>query len=155
MTPLLQAEAKMNTSLYLTESNQHQHEFQLISPQSLYSSSVPNSNNNSGIFSYNTANNSGVYSNDEFANQQDGMNTIMYKNNISKTFEDDIFYCPRSLLTPEEQAVYQEIDKYYMEQALLTQLQISQTYSSSTLKEEKTVKFNPYTSKSFSPASSE
>ena len=82
------------------------------------------------------------------------MNTIMYKNNISKTFEDDIFYCPRSLLTPEEQVVYQEIDKYYIEQALLTQLQTSQTYSS-TPKEEKIVKFNPYTSKSFSPASSE
>nr|CAI6676109.1 BPK_HP1_G0043050.mRNA.1.CDS.1 [Saccharomyces cerevisiae] len=110
--------------------------------------------NNSGIFSYNTANNSRVSSSDEFTTQQDGMNTIMYKNNISKTFEDDIFYCPRSLLTPEEQVVYQEIDKYYMEQALLTQLQISQTYSS-TPKEEKIVKFNPYTSKSFSPASSE
>lgn len=154
MTPLLQAEAKMNTSLYLTESIQ-QHEFNLTSPQSFYSSpSVPNSKNNSGIFSYNTANNSRVSSSDEFTTQQDGMNTIMYKNNISKTFEDDIFYCPRSLLTPEEQVVYQEIDKYYMEQALLTQLQISQSYSS-TPKEEKIVKFNPYTSKSFSPASSE
>ena len=144
----------MNTSLYLTESIQ-QHVFNLTSPQSFYSSpSVPNSKNNSDIFSYNTANNSRVSSSDEFTTQQDGMNTIMYKNNISKTFEDDIFYCPRSLLTPEEQVVYQEIDKYYMEQALLTQLQISQTYSS-TPKEEKIVKFNPYTSKSFSPASSE
>ncbi|CAI4035652.1 hypothetical protein SMKI_13G3030 [Saccharomyces mikatae IFO 1815] len=154
MTPLLQAEAKMNTSLYLTENNQ-QHEFSLGSSHSFYSSSVPNSENNSGIFSHNSVNNSRVSSNDEFTIQQDGMNTIMYKNNISKTFEDDIFYCPRSLLTPEEQVVYQEIDKYYMEQALLTQLQISQTCSSSTPKEEKTAKFNPYTSKSFSPASSE
>lgn len=153
MTPLLQAEAKMNTNLYLTE-NIQQREFNLTSPQSFYSSSVSNSKNNSDIFSYNTANNSTVSSSEEFTTQQDGMSTIMYKNNISKTFEDDIFYCPRSLLTPEEQVVYQEIDKYYMEQALLTQLQISQTYSS-TPKEEKTVKFNPYTSKSFSPASSE
>ncbi|CAI4048580.1 hypothetical protein SKDZ_13G3070 [Saccharomyces kudriavzevii ZP591] len=155
MTPLLQAEAKMNTSLCLTQSNQQQHEFHLVSPQSFYSPSASHSNNNSDIFSYSTPNNSGVCSNDEFTDQKDCMNAIMYKNNISKTFKDDIFYCPRSLLTPEEQVVYQEIDKYYMEQALLTQLQISQPYSSSTKKEEKTVKFNPYTSKSFSPASSE
>lgn len=39
--------------------------------------------------------------------------SILYRNNICKSFEDDLFFCPRSLLSPQEQKKCQEIDSLF------------------------------------------
>lgn len=80
--------------------------------------------------------------------------TLKYKNDISKSFEDDLFYCPRSLLSAQEQLNCEKVDLYMAKQLGDYQLSLQQhpLHSSSPKSNQVRPKFNPYTSQSFSPA---
>lgn len=65
--------------------------------------------------------------------------SLKLKNNISKCFEDDLFFCPRGLLTSQELSTCQQMDLFMLEQ-------IKETLP------PQQPKFNPYKSQSFSPA---
>ncbi|QLQ79748.1 hypothetical protein HG537_0C03970 [Torulaspora globosa] len=82
--------------------------------------------------------------------------TLKYKNDISKSFEDDLFYCPRSLLSEQEQLNCEKVDLYMAKQLREYQLALQQhsLHSSSPNSNLVRPKFNPYTSQSFSPAPS-
>lgn len=79
---------------------------------------------------------------------------LKYKNDICKSFEDDLFYCPRSLLSAQEQLTCERVDLFMAEQLreLQQQQQTSMHPSSSPKLSLQRPKFNPYTSQSFSPA---
>lgn len=77
-----------------------------------------------------------------------------HRNNLSKLFEDDLIYCPRSLLSKQD---LQRADMLLYEQSL-TQNYFTNTYNKSTIESPcltttsmHSMKFNPYTSKSFNP----
>lgn len=80
--------------------------------------------------------------------------TLKYKNDISKSFEDDLFYCPRSLLSAQEQLTCEKVDLYMAKQLKEYQLSWQQhnLHSLSPKSGFARPKFNPYTSQSFSPA---
>lgn len=70
--------------------------------------------------------------------------TLRYKNDMCKSFEDDLFYCPRSLLSAQEQVTCERMDMFLAEQFREYQMQTQLTSASRP-------KFNPYTSESFNP----
>lgn len=70
--------------------------------------------------------------------------TLRYKNDMCKSFEDDLFYCPRSLLSAQEQVTCERMDMFLAEQFREYQMQTQLTSSARP-------KFNPYTSESFNP----
>lgn len=79
--------------------------------------------------------------------------TLRYKNDMCKSFEDDLFYCPRSLLSAQEQLTCERMDMFMAEQ--LRECQVPQqknVHTSSPTLGFSRPKFNPYTSQSFSPA---
>lgn len=76
--------------------------------------------------------------------------TLRFKNNMCKSFEDDLFYCPRSLLSAQEQLTCEKMDIFMAEQ--MRDVQNLQQQSSSPSLSFARPKFNPYTSQSFSPA---
>ncbi|KAF4002134.1 hypothetical protein FOB22_005836 [Saccharomyces cerevisiae] len=90
--------------------------------------------------------------------------SIIYKNNICKSFKDDLFFCPRSLLSLEEQQACEKMDRLTAEQMSLyhqnTQsssnpgsMSSSPPNSASSIFNSRP-KFNPYTSQSFNPLES-
>lgn len=90
--------------------------------------------------------------------------SIIYKNNICKSFKDDLFFCPRSLLSVEEQQACEKMDRLTAEQMSLHQqnahtgsnpgsLSSSPPTSASSIFNSRP-KFNPYTSQSFNPLES-
>lgn len=82
------------------------------------------------------------------------IDTLKYKNDICKSFEDDLFYCPRSLLSAQEQLTCERVDLFMSEQLREFQQQQHSSInpSSSPKLGLQRPKFNPYTSQSFSPA---
>ncbi|GAV54578.1 hypothetical protein ZYGR_0AN00460 [Zygosaccharomyces rouxii] len=70
--------------------------------------------------------------------------TLRYKSDMCKSFEDDLFYCPRSLLSAQEQITCERMDMFLAEQFREYQLQTQITLNARP-------KFNPYTSESFNP----
>ncbi|CCD26667.1 uncharacterized protein NDAI_0I00980 [Naumovozyma dairenensis CBS 421] len=108
-------------------------------------------------------------------------NSLRYKNDMNKSFEDDLFFCPRSLLSSTERKQCEEIDKFMIErnielqhqQQIFFQQQLKNANInihdgidsikklSTTSKDVKNTnnneskrKFNPYTSASFNPTHS-
>ncbi|EJS41488.1 YPL229W [Saccharomyces arboricola H-6] len=90
--------------------------------------------------------------------------SIIYKNNICKSFKDDLFFCPRSLLSVEEQQACEKMDRLTAEQMSLHHqnthsssnpgsLSSSPPTSASSIFNARP-KFNPYTSQSFNPLES-
>ncbi|CAI4052774.1 hypothetical protein SKDZ_16G0480 [Saccharomyces kudriavzevii ZP591] len=90
--------------------------------------------------------------------------SIIYKNNICKSFKDDLFFCPRSLLSLEEQRACEKMDRLTAEQMSLhhqnahpssnpDSLSSSPPTSASSIFNSRP-KFNPYTSQSFNPLES-
>ncbi|QHS76512.1 uncharacterized protein SPAR_P00470 [Saccharomyces paradoxus] len=90
--------------------------------------------------------------------------SIIYKNNICKSFKDDLFFCPRSLLSLEEQQACEKMDRLTAEQMSLYHqntrpssnpgsLSSSPPNSASSIFNSRP-KFNPYTSQSFNPLES-
>lgn len=81
---------------------------------------------------------------------------LKYRNDICKSFEDDLFYCPRSLLSAQEQLTCERVDLFMAEQLRDSQQQQQQQGSVNPPASPKLgfqrPKFNPYTSQSFSPA---
>lgn len=97
--------------------------FNIDSPQSPSASPINSSNSNSSTNHKN--------------------NTLRDRNDISRSFEDDWVYCPRSLLSHQEQITCQKID------LLAANSILSSRHSSSSHQR----RFNPYVSPSFSPTS--
>ncbi|CCF56145.1 hypothetical protein KAFR_0A07110 [Kazachstania africana CBS 2517] len=84
------------------------------------------------------------------------LNPIKYKNDISKLFEDDVLYCPRSLLSSAELQKCEQFDKmlqnrFSNEQSHLSPIQQQQQQQQQQII-NKNFKYNPYTSKSFNPS---
>lgn len=80
---------------------------------------------------------------------------VKHRNNLSKLFEDDFIYCPRSLLSKHD---LQRADMLLYEQSVNHSYLVN-SYNmltiespSSTTTNMHSTKFNPYTSKSFNPA---
>lgn len=78
---------------------------------------------------------------------------LKQRNDMSKLFEDDIFYCPRTLLSPND---IQKADMIIQEQNFNHNNNIIQNNPiiespNSTQVNMHPAKFNPYTSKSFNP----
>lgn len=89
-----------------------------------------------------------------FQQQLDKEVFLLMSKNLSKTFDDDVVFCPRSLLSSEELNTCQKLDVLLMEQ------QVSLSHSAPlspsqqpSLVSMSSVKFNPYRSQSFNPSS--
>lgn len=65
---------------------------------------------------------------------------LVYRNNVAKTFQDDIIFCPRPFLTEEEQYT----SGIYYEQWQQMHAQLNHNQHSKP-------RFNPYSSQSFNP----
>ncbi|CEP62495.1 uncharacterized protein LALA0_S05e06920g [Lachancea lanzarotensis] len=78
--------------------------------------------------------------------------SLKKKNNICKSFEDDLFFCPRGLLSTQEQSTRQQMDLILLDQ--MRESGVSRPHGSQYLEnmQPQPKKFNPYTSQSFSPA---
>ncbi|SCU93169.1 LANO_0E03180g1_1 [Lachancea nothofagi CBS 11611] len=77
--------------------------------------------------------------------------SLKVKNNICKSFEDDVFFCPRMLLSSQEQSKCQKMDQFLLDQ--MREVGGSRLHEVSFLENlNSQPKFNPYTSQSFSPA---
>ncbi|SCU83346.1 LAMI_0C02872g1_1 [Lachancea mirantina] len=79
--------------------------------------------------------------------------SLKLKNNICKSFEDDLFFCPRTLLSSQELSTCQQMDLLMLKQ--LQELSSMGSSSGAAILEQQLQghpKFNPYTSQSFSPA---
>ncbi|CAH01767.1 uncharacterized protein KLLA0_C16027g [Kluyveromyces lactis] len=96
-----------------------------------------------------------------------GVGSLMYSlpqesllsKNMSKSFEDDLFFCPRSLLSKEELSQCSQIDLLYNQH----QQQIHQNHhqqlplpvplqqQQNHQQQQQRPRFNPYTSQSFNP----
>lgn len=83
--------------------------------------------------------------------------SILHRNNICKSFEDDLFFCPRVLLSAQEQARCQEIDSLFTQATMssLHEVVTSPTINNNTafVRASTPGKFNPYKSQSFNPSS--
>lgn len=77
--------------------------------------------------------------------------------NRSKLFEDDVIFCPRSLLSQSELKTRDELDKFLMDRyneymiSNEQQFQIQKQQKLDDRKFSNLPKFNPYASKSFTP----
>ncbi|KAL3228584.1 Uncharacterized protein RNJ44_02529 [Nakaseomyces bracarensis] len=79
--------------------------------------------------------------------------SILHKNHICKSFEDDLFFCPRVLLSAQEQARCQEIDSLFTQALPLEMASPSMNYNETAyLRASTPGKFNPYKSQSFNPS---
>lgn len=74
--------------------------------------------------------------------------------NMSKSFEDDLFFCPRSLLSKEELSQCSQIDLLYcqqqQQQQQIQQIQQNHVVSQQPVQQQRP-RFNPYVSQSFNP----
>ncbi|CCK70840.1 uncharacterized protein KNAG_0F01720 [Huiozyma naganishii CBS 8797] len=81
---------------------------------------------------------------------------IKQKCELGKLFEDDVFYCPRSLLSKEELQTCEMLDKFLVHKMMMDSqplLQQQDPYLNQRQHLTNSVpKFNPYTSKSFNPS---
>ncbi|AET37912.1 uncharacterized protein Ecym_2160 [Eremothecium cymbalariae DBVPG len=76
-----------------------------------------------------------------------------YHKKISKSFQDDLIYCPRILLNKEELNQCYQLDMLMMmEMQQQQQQQQQQQMSSGGQLAMQGIKFNPYTSQSFNPS---
>ncbi|CUS23142.1 LAQU0S08e03048g1_1 [Lachancea quebecensis] len=80
--------------------------------------------------------------------------SLKTKNNICKSFEDDLFFCPRGLLSSQELSTCQQMDLLLLDQMRdITAMHAAQTADVGIPDHAHSQpKFNPYTSQSFSPA---
>lgn len=77
--------------------------------------------------------------------------SLKVKNNICKSFEDDLFFCPRGLLSSQELSTCQQMDLLLLDQA--REINVPQALDPRAADNvHSQPKFNPYTSQSFSPA---
>lgn len=90
-------------------------------------------------------------------NNQNSLDTIRVKNDICKSFEDDLLYCPRSLLSKKEQIACEKLDIIMFEQFLEVRNQQGLSSSGKGIQNPNNAfpKFNPYTSQSFNPVGNE
>ncbi|CCH60011.1 hypothetical protein TBLA_0C01980 [Henningerozyma blattae CBS 6284] len=133
-------------------------------------SSNPNSTSNSPVFSKflrneqfpidNQINSEDLLCSSNTCNNNNGMTSIRDKNDLSRSFEDDLFYCPRSLLNNQELAKCQKIDYLFAANSnSSSSLHIHSSGSPPTNKFVNTSsstcnnknKYNPYLSQSFNP----
>ncbi|EDO19380.1 hypothetical protein Kpol_1002p26 [Vanderwaltozyma polyspora DSM 70294] len=75
------------------------------------------------------------------------LDSIRNKNDLSRSFEDDLIYCPRSLLSTQELLACEQLD--FM---MFNNNNINQLSPDSSMGQPK---FNPYTSQSFNPSGPE
>ncbi|SCU91859.1 LADA_0F12574g1_1 [Lachancea dasiensis] len=78
--------------------------------------------------------------------------SLKKKNNICKSFEDDLFFCPRGLLSSQELSTCQKMDLFFLDQMREVNGGNSQGTNLLNSLDAQPKKFNPYTSQSFSPA---
>ncbi|SCU80955.1 LAME_0B05138g1_1 [Lachancea meyersii CBS 8951] len=90
--------------------------------------------------------------------------SLKKKNNICKSFEDDVFFCPRGLLSTQEQSTCQQMDLFLLDQMReignariqgpkhLENMNMNMSMNMNMQMQPQLKKFNPYTSQSFSPA---
>ncbi|SCW00415.1 LAFE_0C03686g1_1 [Lachancea fermentati] len=86
--------------------------------------------------------------------------SLRLKNHICKSFEDDLFFCPRGLLSSQELSTCQQMDllmlEHLRESAVDPMLTATPNSDSGAAAAAGVLhahpKFNPYTSQSFSPA---
>lgn len=101
------------------------------------------SSGTSSVMSSSFPNNLSVLLDNDFEND---LSSLKYKNDLSKLFEDDVFFCPRSLLSQNELKTCEIIDRYLVEK--MTDFNGNSIVG---LSGQQQPKFNPYTSKSFNP----
>lgn len=98
--------------------------------------------------------------NNEFNDSDSELLDLKHRNDLSKLFEDDIFYCPRSLLSQHD---IQRSERLLSEERLNYNNPYSNNINSNNnpiiespllnMVNMHSTKFNPYTSKSFNPSS--
>lgn len=125
-------------------------------------SSSSSSTNSSVLSSLRTTNNLNSLSsspgNNNNLNSFDQHYDLLNIKNRSKLFEDDVIFCPRSLLSQSELKTRDELDKFlmdrYNEYMISNEQQhfhIQQQQQLDDRKYSNLPKFNPYASKSFTP----
>lgn len=90
-------------------------------------------------------------------------NPLRYRNDMNKSFEDDLIFCPRSLLSVSELKRCEELDRFMFNKALefnknnnIASINLHPSNSNNhnnnnTSPLSSGIKFNPYTSASFNP----
>lgn len=142
-----------NMNMHVTEENNAVKKFNSNATRSNSSSSSTSSSIMSSLSMYQNK----VYNeNSLYGNELDtDLLDFKYRNNLSKLFQDDFLYCPRSLLSKQD---IQRANMLLYNQSL-NQNYLCNNYNNSTMESPSfpttnmhSIKFNPYTSKSFNPA---